>query len=355
MTTMEALILTAPGAFHVGRVPVPEPGPMEVLCRVAAVAICGTDPHIIAGEYPGFWPREYPFVPGHEWAGEIVALGPWTAPFGWHVGQRVAGTSHAGCGYCRMCGTGRYNLCEAYGDPARGHRQYGHYSPGAYAEYVVHGVRSVFPVPPELPLEEAALMDPASIALYCAKRAAFGPGETVVVLGLGPIGLLVVMCAFALGAGRVIAVGRGQRLERAVALGAEPVDYTAGDAVGAVRALTGGRGAPAVVECAGVPETLAQAVHMAARGGCVAAVGIPTGPEGDAAPLPLRRAVLDEIEIRGVRANRNTCAEVLPLMASRRVDAGQLITHRFPLREYATALETFTSRKGGALKVIVTP
>lgn len=352
---MDALILTAPGEFHVGRVPVPAPGPMEVLCRVDSVAICGTDPHIIAGDYPGFWPQAYPFVPGHEWAGEIVALGEGTGAVGWSVGQRVAGTSHAGCGYCRMCATGRYNLCEAYGDEARGHRQYGHYTQGAYAEYVVHSVRSVFAVPESLPLEEAALMDPASIALHTVKRAAFAPGDTVAVLGPGPMGLLVVMCALALGAGRVIAVGRGQRLARAAALGAEPVDYTAGDPVAAVRALTNGKGAPAVVECAGVADTLRQAVAMAARGGRVAVIGIPTGPDADAAPFPLRRAVLDEIEVRGVRANQNTCAEVLPLMASKRVDAGQLITHRFGLHEYAAALDVFTSRRDGALNVIVKP
>jgi L-iditol 2-dehydrogenase len=352
---MAALVLTGPGQFHVDEVPVPEAGPLDVLCRVDSVAICGTDPHIIAGDYPGFWPQRYPFIPGHEWAGTIVALGEQARAFGWAAGQRVAGTSHAGCGSCRMCTTGRYNLCESYGDESRGHRQYGHYSPGAYAEYVVHAMRSVFAVPEGLSLEEAALVDPASIALHTVKRTEFAPGDTVVVLGPGPIGLLSIMCAWALGAGRVIVVGRGERLARAAALGAETVDFTAGDPVQAVRALTHGRGAPAVIESAGAAETLRQAVEMAARGGRVAAVGIPTGPLADAAPLPLRRTVLDEIEVRGVRANRNTCSEVLPLMASGRIDAGQLITHRFPLRDYATALATFAQRRDGALKVIVKP
>lgn len=353
--TMAALVLRAPGRHAVETVPVPRPGPMELLCRVDSVAICGTDPHIIAGDYPGFWPQAFPLVPGHEWAGTVVALGEGAAAFGWDMGQRVAGTSHAGCGYCRMCLTGRYNLCESYGDPSRGHRQYGHYSPGAYAEYVVHSVRSLFALPDGLPLEEAALLDPASIALHTVKRTAFAPGDVVAVLGLGPMGLLVVMCALALGAGTVIAIGRGDRLARAVGLGAVPVDYTAGDPVAAVRALTGGRGAPAVAECAGGTETLGQAVGMAARGGRVAVIGIPTGAGADAAPFPLRRAVLDEIEVRGVRANQNTCAEVLPLMANGRVDVGRLITHAFPLRDFAAALQTFVSRKDGALKVIVHP
>ena len=107
------------------------------------MAICGTDPHIIAGDYPGFWPKEFPFIPGHEWVGEVVELGPGAADLGWETGTRVAGTSHAGCGYCRLCVEGRYNLCENFGDE-RLHSQYGHYTQGSYADYVVHSVKSVF-------------------------------------------------------------------------------------------------------------------------------------------------------------------------------------------------------------------
>src|SRR5207237_7196300 len=121
--------------------------------------------------------------PGRGWAGTVVALGVVADAFGWRVGDRVAGTSHAGCGYCRNCASGRYNLCENYGDESRGHRQYGHYSAGAYAEYVVHSVRSVFKVPNGMSAEEAASMDPASIALYTVKRAEMSPGDTVAVIG----------------------------------------------------------------------------------------------------------------------------------------------------------------------------
>jgi L-iditol 2-dehydrogenase len=108
---MRALVVQEPDVFSVQDVPRPEPGRHEVLCRVRAVAICGTDPHIIQGHYPGFWPKSFPFIPGHEWCGEVVALGPGAADFEWAVGTRVAGTSHAGCGFCRKCVEGRYNLC----------------------------------------------------------------------------------------------------------------------------------------------------------------------------------------------------------------------------------------------------
>ncbi len=164
-----------------------------------AVAICGTDPHIIAGDYPGFWPKEFPFIPGHEWVGEVVELGPGASDLGWETGTRVAGTSHAGCGYCRMCVEGRYNLCENFGDE-RLHRQYGHYTQGSYADYVVHSVKSVFRVPDSLSDEEAAMLDPTSIALHTVKRGGQAPGDTVAVVGPGVMGMLVAECARALGA-----------------------------------------------------------------------------------------------------------------------------------------------------------
>jgi L-iditol 2-dehydrogenase len=352
-STMRAVVLTGPGVegVTVRDVPVPSPGRMEVLCRVDSVYICGTDPHIINGDYPGFWPKDYPFIPGHEWSGVVVGLGEDAAAFGWRIGDRVAGTSHAGCGYCRNCTTGRYNLCENFGDESRGHRQYGHYTAGAYAEYVVHSVRSVYKVPDELSLEEAAAMDPASIALHTVKRAGMAPGDTVAIIGPGPMGLMVLQCALALGAGRVLVVGRGERLSKAVELGAEPIDFSTEDAVAAVRRATGGVGAHVVIECAGTSETLAQAVEMTRKGGCVSVIGIPLEP----AALNVKKLVLEEIDVHGVRANRGTPAEVLPLMVRGAIDVKPLLTHTFPLSEFPAALETFMRRKDGAIKVLIKP
>jgi L-iditol 2-dehydrogenase len=348
--TMRAVVLRGPGEYGVEEVSVPQAGLMEALCRVDTCFICGTDPHIIRGDYPGFWPKGYPFIPGHEWSGTVVALGPGAAGFAWRIGDRVAGTSHAGCGYCRMCRTGRYNLCENYGNEERGHRQYGHYSPGAYAEYVVHSIRSLTKVPSALSLEEAALLDPASIALHTIKRSMLAPGDTVTIIGPGPMGLLVLLCARAMGADRVIVVGRGERLATAKRLGAEAIDYTVSDPVAAVQETTCG-GSDVVIECAGAPTTLAQALAMVRKGGRVAAIGIPLQD----ASLPVRKLVLDEISLHGVRANQNTCEEILPLLVSRRVDPRPLITHRFPLQAFAEALAHFEERRGGAIKVAVKP
>lgn len=351
--SMTAVILRHPGrdGVEVGRLPIPRPGRMEVLCSVDAAYICGTDPHIINGDYPGFWPRGYPFVPGHEWAGTVVGLGEGTAGFGWQVGDRVAGTSHSGCGFCRMCLTGRYNLCENYGNEDLGHRQYGHYTAGAYADYVVHSVKSLVKVPLAMELEEAAAIDPAAIALHTVKRARVGPGDTVAIIGPGPMGLMVVQCAFAMGAGRILVVGRGSRLAKAEELGAEPVDFSATDPVAAVVSATGGAGADAVIDCAGAADSLSQAIAMTRRGGRISAVGIPL----QSSPLPVSKLVLEEIDLHGVRANPNTATEVLPLMQRGLVSGRRLLTHRFPLSEFPTALDTFVERRDGATKVLVVP
>jgi L-iditol 2-dehydrogenase len=328
----------------------PSPGPHEVLCRVRAVAVCGTDPHIIQGHYPGFWPQGWPLIPGHEWCGDVVELGPGAADFGWETGVRVAGTSHAACGFCRKCVEGRYNVCERFGD-LRVHKQYGHNVDGAYAEYVVHSIRSVFRVPDELSDEEAAMLDPAAIALHTVKRGGHRPGDTVVVVGPGVMGLLVAEFAAATGAGRVIVVGRGARLEKAASLGFETVDFTAGDPVEAVRDLTGGFGPEVALECSGDPAALGQCCEMLRKGGRVAVIGIPM----EAARIPLQRVVLDEIEIAGVRAAAGEMPEAIALAAAGRIRLRELITHRFALEDFREAYETFTERRDGALKVIVRP
>ncbi|HLM33856.1 MAG TPA: alcohol dehydrogenase catalytic domain-containing protein [Gaiellaceae bacterium] len=347
---MDALVVHEPNRFSIENVPRPEPGENELLCKVHAVAICGTDPHIISGDFPGFWPKEFPFIPGHEWAGEVVGVGSGAERFGWKTGTRVAGTSHAGCGFCRRCVEGRYNVCENYGNEAV-HRQYGHYTQGSYAEYVVHSIASVFPIPDSLGWDEAAMLDPTAIALHTVKRGRQAPGDTVVVVGPGVMGLLVAECAWALGAGRVIVVGRGERLAKAAALGNEPVDFTACDPVERVRELTAGVGAEVALECSGDPAAVGQCADMLRRGGRVAVIGIPL----EDAHVPMQKIVLDELEIVGVRAAAGEMPEAIALVAAGKIHLDELITHRFALREYAEALRTFSERVDGALKVIVYP
>lgn len=348
--TMEALVVREPNVLEIQQMPVPQPGQNEVLARVRSVSICGTDAHLIHGDYPNFWPPAFPFTPGHEWAGEIVALGADADKYGWKVGDRVAGTSHNACGVCQKCVEGRYNLCENYGRAGL-HKQYGHSWQGVDATYAVHNVKCIFRLPDSVSFDEGAVFDPASIALHVARRGGIQPGDTVAVTGAGAVGLLASDSALVCGAGRVIVVGRGYRLEKAAKLGFETVDTTAGDPVAAVRQATGGLGADVVLECAGVPETLQWAMAMLRRGGRCAMVGIPTEP----VQLAVQNLVLDELELVGSRASAGEMRRVIPFVANGRVRVGELITHHFPLVQYQEALDTFNDRSSGAIKIIVHP
>ncbi len=348
--TMQALVVLEPERFEIQEVPIPEPGPMEVLCRVKAVSICGTDSHLIAGDYAGLWPPAFPIIPGHEWAGEIVKLGPGAEKAGWQVGDRVAGTSHDACGVCQQCVEGRYNLCENYGVMDL-HRQYGHNYQGADAEYVVHGVKCIFPLPDSVSWEEGAVIDPASIALHVARRGGVKPGDEVVVMGAGPVGLLAADAALAMGAGHVIVVGRGPRLDKARAMGFIGVDSTAVEPVEAIRRLTAGRGADVVIEAAGTPTTLGWSLAALRKGGRIAAVGIPK----EGLEINMRDLVLYELEIAGSRASQGEMTRVLPLIADGRMRLAEIITHEFRLADFAAALETFRDRSSGAIKITLKP
>lgn len=347
---MKALVLTGPDEFGIEEVDKPVPGPQEVLCRVKAITICGTDAHLLRGDYPDFWPPSYPFIPGHEWAGVVCELGEGAAALGFAVGDRVAGTSHDACGFCKKCVEGRYNLCENYGNTDV-HRQYGHNWQGAFAEYVVHGVKSVFHLPDEMSFHEGALLDPAAIALHTAERGNIKSGATVVVLGPGPVGLLACDAAKALGAGRVIVVGRGERLAKAAELGYETVDYAVNDPVETVRAMTDDIGPDVALDCAGVADSYRWALAMLHKGGRCASVGIPV----EDVTLSLQDLVLYEKELVGVRATAGGMRRAMPLVSDGRIRVNELHTHTFPLDEFRTAIDTFNERRDGALKVIIEP
>jgi L-iditol 2-dehydrogenase len=348
---MEALVVLEPNKLEIQDVPIPTPGPNEVLARVRAVSICGTDAHLVRGDYPGFWPPAFPFIPGHEWAGEIAALGPGAELFGWKVGDRVAGTSHDACGVCQKCVEGHYNLCENYGRAGL-HKQYGHTVQGADATYVVHGVKCIFPLPEGISFDEGAVIDPASIALHVANRGNIAPGDNVAIMGAGAIGLLSGDGARIRGAARVIVIERNPgRLAKAAAMGFETIDPSAGDPVAMVREMTGGLGVDVVLECAGVPATVQLALGMLRRGGRCAAVGIPT----QGVEITMQRLVLDELELVGCRASAGEMRRVMPLVEQGRMRVREVMTHRFALADYAQALATFNDPASGAIKIIVAP
>lgn len=349
---MQALVLTSPGKFEIQKIPVVLPGPAEVLCKIRAVAICGSDPEIVRGGLAGIWPPAYPFTPGHEWSGEVVAVGPEASGFA--VGDRVAGEAHKGCGHCRNCLAGRYTLCVNYGRPETGHRHYGFISPGAYAQYNVYSIKSIKKLPASVSFREGALVDTAGVTLHGMELSGITAGGTVVIIGPGPIGLIAMRYAKLLGAAKVIMVGRGARLQTAIKIGADvAIDFTKEDPIAAVRRITDGEGVDEAIECSGAAGTFAQAVRMVRKGGSVVLMGVP--PDSVEEKLPYKYIVHNEIAIYGSRANPNVSWKIIEAIGSGQLVVRDLISHVFPLVDFAQALDTFVERRDGAVKVVIEP
>jgi threonine dehydrogenase-like Zn-dependent dehydrogenase len=347
---MNCILLSAPNEFAYTRVDMPEAKEFEVLCRVESVSICGTDPHIIHGRFPGHWPQDFPLIPGHEWSGVIEALGPKSEYFGWRIGDRVCGIANVGCGYCKNCQEGRFTICLNYGKQTV-HSMYGHITAGAYAEYMAANIKSIAKIPDDMSHDIACMMDPMSIALHMTMHSGLAPGDSVLVNGAGAQGWMAILCARAMSAGKILCAGSGKRLDMARKLGATPIDYRSEDVLAAVLRHTGGLGVKRVLEATGTAEGVRTSCFAAARGGCVSVIGFPQ----EDVPVPVKRLVMDEIELVGNRANPNTLDKAISIAAKFKDELAMLVTHVFPLSEYRKALDIFVSRAEDSLKVVVKP
>ena len=221
---MKAVVMRGPNDFGVEMVDIPKPKRNEVLVKIGAVAICGSDPKVFNGDYLGInWPPHFPFIPGHEFSGEVVELGEGVT--GLKVGDRVAGEAHCGCGVCENCRRGLYNLCLNYGKVEAGHRHYGFTYQGAYAQYNAYNVRALTKMPDNVSFDEGSMVDTGGTALQAIRLNGITPGGYSLIIGPGPIGLFVMMIAKAMGS-KTIVVGRRERLQFAKKLGADfIVDY----------------------------------------------------------------------------------------------------------------------------------
>jgi len=347
---MKALRLNSPNHLEYCEIDIPKPGLNEVLCRVESTSICGTDPHIIGGDFPGFWPKSFPLVPGHEWAGQIVELGQNAGLYGWATGDRVAGIANMGCGFCRNCMEGRWTICLNYGKDNI-HNMYGHITQGAYAQYIKVSIKSIAKIPDYMTYNLAACMDPLSIALHMVERSRLEPGDDVLVNGSGAQGLMAIICCRSMGAGRIFVSGSGRRLEQAEKLGAIPVNYKKDNVAEKIMDYTNGLGVKRVMECSGTAAGVVQACDVIARGGCISTISLP----GEDIPIPVRKLVLDEIDFLGNRANPNTLEKAIVMANQHKEELQQLITHEFPMSEYQKAFEIFNGRLDNSLKVIVKP
>jgi len=329
----------------------PQYGPDEVLCRVRGCGICGTDLHIMKGDFKGVFPPNFPFIMGHEWFGEVVALG--SIVEGLEVGQRVIGEPQKGCGVCARCMEGRYHLCMNAPHAEKGYRLYGHNSNGAYAEYMAVVGTCLHPMPDNLGIEEGVSACNVGIGVEAVRRACINMGDDVVIIGVGLLGLIILQLAKISGAGRVIALGRGHRLKIAGDLGAdERVDRTQCDVVERIKELTGGYGAHVVIECAGSNEAVQKALDCVRKGGRVVLAGI-SGEKNT--PLNTDRIVFDEIDMVGTRGAPNALPQSIALLASNRINVKPLVTHQLPLSEVHKGMEIFEKRLGDGIRVALIP
>jgi L-iditol 2-dehydrogenase len=355
--TMRAWALFGAGDLRPVTKPVPRPGPAEVLIKIEAVAICGTDIEILRKGLPAMIEGGSPFngqhVIGHEYVGTVAALGPAVDEFA--AGDRVVVEIHAGCGRCERCRHGMYTSCLNYSYRAKGHRANGFTTDGGFAEYAVNHINTVFRLPDHVAFDEATLIVTAGTALYGLDvLGGLIAGEVVLVIGPGPIGLMSVACGKALGAEVILAGTRESRLALGRALGADHViNVRQQPLVETAKALTeGGHGVDLVMECSGAPDAVNQAVHCAKRGGkvCLAAFS------SDTVPFDAAHVVRNNIYLYGIRGEgRGATRRGLALMAQGKISGLAFITHRFTLDELPKAIETFEKRIDDAIKVVVTP
>jgi L-iditol 2-dehydrogenase len=357
--SMKAWVLDGPGQLRLADKAVPEPGAAEVLLRVDACAFCGTDVEIIARGVPamieGGLPFNKQFTPGHEYMGTVVKLGTGVDEFS--VGDRVAVEIHAGCGRCERCRSGMYTACTNYGmnygEHDKGHRANGFTTDGGFAEYAVNHINTLVRVPDWMSDAEATLIVTAGTAMYGLD--ALGgliAGESLVITGPGPIGLMAVAVGKALGADPVILTGtRDARLKLGLKLGADYViNVSIEDPVQAVRRITGGKGVHYVMECSGNPGALNQALDMVNRGGKICLASYPSEP----VLVDLAKLTRNNIYLFGIRGEgKSATHRAAALMKQKRFDAKLLHTHTFPLAEVPTALKYCRDRIEDAIKVVV--
>ena len=342
-STMKAVYLDKPGVVSVREVKTPKPKPSQVLIRVKACGVCGSDVHFYRSGRIGDYVVRKPMILGHECAGEVAGVG--RAVKGLKEGDRVTVEPGQTCGKCRHCTSGRYNLCpdvEFLATPPYD---------GAFCEYFVTRPEYAFKLPDAVDFEEGAMMEPLSVGMHAGFRGQVKAGQSVAVLGAGPIGLVTVQAVRAMGASPIFATDIDPfRLRKAKKLGAAAVvNAKKEDPVEAIRALSDG-GVDVVIETAGTTATGQQCIEVVRNGGVVVWVGM---SQETTFPVNVMAAICKEIDIRGIFRYANCYPPSIQLVAEGKIDVKSLITHRFPLEQAGEALEFNASPAKNRIKTMI--
>lgn len=329
---MRAVLFTAPEQIEIGTIDDPTPGPGQVVVAPAAVGICGTDIHILEGDYA----RQWPTIPGHEFAGEVVAVG--SDAMGIAVGDRVAVDPSLYCGLCYYCRRARGNQCERWGS-------LGVTAPGAAAELVAAPAANCVVLPEHIATRDAPLIEPLACAVRGYDVLRLAMADHVLIYGAGTMGLMMLQLAKKAGAATVTVVDlNAERLAAARALGCTA-------AVGSPEEALRGRGWDAVIDCTGVVAAIEDGISRVGRGGTYLQFGV---SQTDAvARINPYRIFNQEITIAGSMAVLHSFERAADLFAEGVIRAEDFITHRYPLEDYAEAVRTFRAGTGRKVQVLL--
>jgi 2-desacetyl-2-hydroxyethyl bacteriochlorophyllide A dehydrogenase len=329
---VKAAVVVTPGRIEIQTVPDPAPGPTDVVVRPAAVGICGTDLHIMDGEFA----PSFPIVPGHEFAGEIVAVG--SAVTGYAVGDRVAVDPSLYCGHCHYCKRARGNQCENWG-------AIGVTVAGGAAEYVTAPMANLFRLPPHLAARDAALIEPLSCAVRGFDVLPRGMAESYLIYGSGTMGLMMLELAKRAGAATVSVVDLNpERLSTAKQLGCTAAVTSADE-------LDAPRGWDVVIDCTGAEAAIRDGLARVGRGGTFLQFGVSAyDARVEIEPYEIYRR---EITVTGSMAVLHSFDRAGELMAAGVLAPEVFVSHRYPLDAYAEALQQF--RAGIGRKILIEP
>jgi len=343
---MRALLLSEYNRLEIVDLPAPAAGPEEILVRVEACGICGSDVHGMDGSTGRRIP---PIVMGHEAAGTVVAVGPGVDDIA--VGDRVTFDSTISCGKCDYCLRGEINLCdnrEVIGVSCGDYRRH-----GAFAEYLSVPRRIVYPLPAELGFAEAAMLEAISVAMHAVRVSGAAADDTALVVGAGMIGLLTLQAAHAAGCSRVyISDLDPTRLALAVKLGADhALPFSGRQLAHRIAELTAGRGADHVFEAVGNNETVSTAISCVRKGGTVTLIGN-VAPE---VTLPLQSVVSRQIRLQGSCASSGEYPQAIEMVATGKIKVKPLITAVAPLDQGPQWFERLHAREPHLMKIVLTP
>ncbi|HEU5139191.1 MAG TPA: NAD(P)-dependent alcohol dehydrogenase [Bacillales bacterium] len=343
---MNAAVLDQPLSIGVKRVEKPVPDDNEALVKVHCIGICGSDVHYYEHGKIGRYEVKEPIILGHELAGDVVAVGKDVT----HIvpGDRVAVEPGMTCGTCKYCRAGRYNLCpdvEFMATPP---------VDGAWADYVT--VRSDFlhKLPDPMSYEEGALLEPFSVGYHAMKRGSVGPGDSVMIQGLGPVGLLAVQAAKLFGASKIyVSDVVDFRIQKALDFGVDGVVRPAdGDVRRQLQEISDGRGVDKIIETSGNHIAVADTVHLVNRGGTIVYVGLPVKEE---IPMDIAALVDAELDVFGVFRYVNTYPSAIEGLAQSGLDLKGIITDSYPLSDIETAVEKARKEKDKSIKIMIYP